>query len=230
MGCCPYTVEGMEIRTLSFTFAKGIKPGEERTIMIALNAPLVSRKDDYNEYVLLFTPRQDIGGFEHILRLPEDAELFSPREGFPAIVPTAEISRASGVMILTWRASLEADNPVVFLVRYKTPHSPILRNLAYALLSAVFFIVSLFVGKDLMRRYRRTKTLKSLSILNERERMVMAEIVKNGGIKQSVLMERLGFTKSSLSKILSRLEARGLIRKVKSGKINRLYPGDKIDS
>ncbi len=227
-GRLPYTVTGKETRMLSFTFSEAIKPGEERVIILELKAPLVSRKDGYSEYLLLFNPRQEIKDFEHILRLPVDAELFSPSESYPTVVPDAEISEVSGGLVLTWRTSLEADNPVVFLVRYKSPFYSIRRTIFIALSALVSLSLLFLVGRELRGRRQRSKVLSSLKILNERERLVIAEIVKDEGIKQRELMHLLGYTKSSLSKIISRLEARGLVKKVKSGKINRLYPGERI--
>ncbi len=227
-GDLSYTVSGKETKTLDFTFSQGIKPGEERVLIIALKAPLVTRKGDYSEYLLLFNPRREIVEFEHILRLPQDAELFSPRESFPAVVPSAEVSETSGVIILTWRTSIEADNPIVFLVRYKSQYFPIQTVIAYGLSGIILLVTLFFAGKEIRQRRQRTQILGSLKILNERERVVVAEVVKKEGIKQGELMAQLGYTKASLSKIITKLEARGLIRKVKSGKINRLYPGEKV--
>lgn len=227
-GELPYTVSGKEATKISFTFSQGIKPGEERVVMIALKAPLVSRKDDYSEYLLVINPRQDVKDFEHILRLPVGAELFSPKESFPTVIPTAEISKASGVVILAWRTSLEADHPAVFLVRYKSPYYSLLRTIAYALSAVALLAMSILGGRELRRRRQKARVLDSLKILNERERLVVAEVIRSEGIKQNELMQRLGYTKSSLSKIVSRLEARGIVKRIKSGKINRLYPGDAI--
>ncbi len=227
-GSLSYTVTGKETRTLSFTFSEAIKQGEERVLIIAIKAPLISRKEGYSEYLLLFNPRKEIEEFEHILRLPPDAELFSPRESFPTVVPLAEISETSGVIILTWRTKLEAEIPMVFLVRYKSQYFSIRSTITYGLFAIVLLLSLLFGGKELRVRRQRSQVLKSLKILNERERVVVTEIIKREGVKQSELMAQLGYTKASLSKIISKLEARGLIRKVKSGKINRLYPGERI--
>ncbi len=227
-GNLAFSVEGERTKILRITFSNPVSPGEERAIILGLKASLVSRKEDYNEYLLLFNPRQDIGDFEHVLRLPMDAQLFSPSESFPAIVPEADIAVEGGFTVLTWKRSLEADHPEVFLVRYRSDSDSILDEIAYGFLAIILLVISFLIWREVGKRRRQSTLLKSLKILNERERRVIAEIVKSEGIRQRELMERLGYTKSSLSKIVSKLEARELIKKVKSGKINRLYPGERI--
>lgn len=211
---------------IDFSFDVPVKQGEERLIIInLLTSSLVTKKEGYFEYLLVLTPKSDISDFEHVLKLPSDAELYSPKESFSLVVPEANVT---GDGTITWKVNLYANMPEVFLARYKTGASDTWRNAALVLLAACALGI-LGIGANKARtRIKQKKTLDSLSILNERERQVLEVIVKKEGMRQYELLEELGYTKASLSKILTRLEARGLVRKKKFGKVNRLYPGEKL--
>ncbi|MBI4344241.1 MAG: MarR family transcriptional regulator [Euryarchaeota archaeon] len=227
-GPLSYQVARDTYQRLSFNFSAPPRPGEERLVMIDLRAAgQIKEKEGYREYLLVFTPRQDIPEFEHLLKLPKGAELHAP-QGFQASIPAANITSQDGAPILSWRQTLVANRPEVFLVRYRGEESMGWRSL---LLPALAFLASLAVGFTVSRLlifHRKRRLVDSFKILNERERQVLEEIVKNEGIKQYELLERLGYTKSSLSKILDRLEGRGLVKRRKLGKVNRLYPGEEL--
>ena len=70
--------------------------------------------------------------------------------------------------------------------------------------------------------------MKATNILNEREKAVLALIIKNPEIKQYEIIKQLGYTKSNMSKIIKRLEFRGLVTVKKEGKIRILTLGEKM--
>jgi uncharacterized membrane protein len=221
-----YTTSDEKGLRIDFSFNVPVKQGEERLVIInLLTKSLVTQKDGYFEYLLVLTPKSDIPDFEHVLKLPSDAELYSPKESFSLIVPEGDVTEDGTI---TWRVKLYANMPEVFLARYKTESSTVWQSVIFAVL-AIAAVAAFGVAANKVRIARRKKnTIDSLSILNERERRVLEEIVKNEGIKQYELLEKLGYTKASLSKILTRLEARSLVKKKKFGKVNRLYPGEKL--
>lgn len=214
---------------IKFDFTVPVEPLEERIVVIKLQTnALIVNKDGYNEYLLVFTPRQDISKFEHILKLPKDAKLFSPKEGFDVVYPPTDLMPEYTTPTLGWKMDIKKDEPTVFLVRYKTETNNFFETVTIAALVAMALGALYYGGEKIKRRYKIIKTLKSINILNEREKMVMEAVIKKEGIKQYELLHKLGYTKASLSKIVSKLESRGLIKKKKIGKINKLYPGDKI--
>jgi len=228
-GPIAFTVSGTQVKSLDMDFPVPVGPLEERLLVLKLRSgALVTEKDGYFEYLLVFTPRQNITNFEHLLKLPKNAELFSPGESFDMVVPPAELSDAYKTPSLFWRMALPANQPVVFLVRYRAEVSSPL-DWAAPLAGALILMGGLYVaGTRAKRIYTRKKKIESLRILNENERRVVEEIARNEGIKQYELLERLGCSKASLSKILTRLEQRGLVAKKKYGKVNRLYLGEKF--
>ena len=212
---------------IDFSFDVPVKQKEERLVMIKLRTKsLVTKKDGYFEYLLVLTPKHDIPDFEHVLKLPKDARLYSPRESFSLVVPDANVTYGDGTVV--WKVGLYANVPEVFLARYRLDSSSVWPAALFIVVAlgamAVFGVVA---NRSRIAR-RRKKTLDSLSILNERERQVLEEIVRNEGIKQYELLDKLGYTKASLSKILAKLEARGLVKKKKVGKVNKLYPGEEL--
>lgn len=230
-GDLEYEVGGTRIKEITFTFSTPLGPSEDRTVTLEMASDsLVTRKEGYYEYLLVFTPRQDIPDFEHVLKLPEGIELYSPRETFEMVVPPTNLSDAFDVPSLGWQMAIGASQPTVFLVRYRAEEDSWNWGwiLVWTLAGVVLGVVAYLSGKAMKKRRDMKKVIASLKILNERERAVVEEVAKREGMKQTELLEGLGYTKASLSKILTKLEQRELIRKEKHGKINRLYLGEKV--
>ncbi len=228
-GDLEYKEERDRSLTLSFDFAPSIKPGGKRLLFISLETKSrVAWRGDYYEYLLVLTPRQDLRDFELVLKLPAGASLYAPREGFKVLVPEAEFAEGYSTPTLSWKMELKADNPEVFLVRYRAGKSNTMQAIAVALAALGALAALALIARKAMVTRQRRRALGALKILNERERRILEEIIKNDGIKQYILLEHLEYTKSSLSKILSKLQARGLIRKKKIGKINRWYFNKKL--
>ncbi len=74
----------------------------------------------------------------------------------------------------------------------------------------------------------KDQILKSLNLLNEKEKNVVEYVLNHEGCLQSDLQKEVGYTKSNLTKIIKKLEFRALIKKKNIGKINRLYLGEKV--
>lgn len=73
-------------------------------------------------------------------------------------------------------------------------------------------------------RELREERFKILSEgLDEDEKKVLTKVKEQDGISQSTLMYRTDLSKSKLSMVLSQLEKKNLITKVKKGKINNIF-------
>lgn len=62
-----------------------------------------------------------------------------------------------------------------------------------------------------------------LKALGPEERVVMEKVREQDGITQTTLMLRTDLSKTKLSFVLADLEKKGLIKKVREGKINRIH-------
>jgi hypothetical protein len=88
-----YTTSPERGMLIEFFFTSPIKPRENRVIVIKLKSgTLIRTKEGYSEYLFVFTPKTNIPNFEHVLKLPPNTELYSPRESFALVVPSANIT------------------------------------------------------------------------------------------------------------------------------------------
>ena len=213
---------------LMINFSIPIEPKEARLLMFKYRTrERIKVRGNFNEYLLVFMPKQDIENFELILKLPRDSELYSPK-GLEVVVPKANLSVLERRSVLKWKTNLQANHPQIFLVRFRSKPNFNFLVLVSLLILAAALVPAYKFGYKLWKTHQKIRRLSMLKILNERERRVLEEIIKKEGITQIELMHKLGFSKASLSKILSKLELRGLVKKKKWGKVNKLYPGEKL--
>jgi hypothetical protein len=219
-----------EDSVLYFNFSNPIQALERRTItIITEKSDSVSDKGEYFEYLLVLVPEEDIDDFELLLKLPRDSELYVPKLKLaPLIVPEAEINVREDQITINWKLSIEANDPTVFLARFKQPKNDWLYYILIGIAClALGFIIGTLIQKSFVKAKKKA-TIDRLKILNKREQDVLELIILNPGIRQNEIKHQLGYTKSSLSKITKKLISRGLIEKHKIGKINKLYQGPKL--
>ena len=70
---------------------------------------------------------------------------------------------------------------------------------------------------------RKKRLEEKIEILKEDEQKIMKLIIENEGIDQRDIVRITGFSKTKVSKILSELEKRGVIRKEQVGRRNKIY-------
>lgn len=230
-GNLQYEIEKGTKTNIVFRFSSQLKSGEKRTVIIELETVgLLKNAGNYFEYLLVFTPKQNISGFEHLLKLPKGAKLYSP-EQFAVVFPEAEVGEMNGAVTVKWNANIAAGEPQAFLARFRTETTDWNSIVEIIAIIAAAGILGRQIAAFL-KKYSSKKTensiINSLKLLNENERPVVESIVRTPGIKQNELREILNFKKSALSKIISRLEARNILERKKSGKINRIYPGERL--
>ncbi len=63
-----------------------------------------------------------------------------------------------------------------------------------------------------------------LEALPEAEAAVLRPVLESPGISQPEVVHRSGYSKALVSQVLSGLEGRGLVHRVKDGKLYRVYP------
>ena len=145
------------------------------------------------------------------------------------IVPDATVSETSDNIVLEWQSTLTKDTPSIFLVRFAQETGVNYWKWTAILLLTIVFGAGLGIGAQHVYAYRKQqKALKATNILNEREKAVLELIIKNPEMKQYEIVKQLGYTKSNMSKIIKRLEFRGLVAVKKEGKIRILTLGEKM--
>ncbi|WP_292460720.1 winged helix-turn-helix transcriptional regulator [Methanothermococcus sp.] len=83
--------------------------------------------------------------------------------------------------------------------------------------------------KNTINEYEKTKGEILMNILTEEEKMIIKLIREYKEITQKEIVELTGLTKPKVSRIVSDLEGRGIIKKIKIGRINKLTLSDKLN-
>ena len=67
--------------------------------------------------------------------------------------------------------------------------------------------------------------------LTENEKEIVEIVNTNEGISQNDILNFLpNLTKSNLSKIISKLNSKRILKRIRVGKINKIYLGDKLEN
>ncbi|PIN79095.1 hypothetical protein COV16_05085 [Candidatus Woesearchaeota archaeon CG10_big_fil_rev_8_21_14_0_10_34_8] len=217
--------EQADKQEVDFSFTTPIDSSETRVLTINTRTYNIVHKEGYFEYLLVIVPAKDINYFTHILKLSNDVNLNAES----IIIPDAVIEETEEYILIEWNTDLKADNPTVFLTRFDQKQGiNWWKWTAIVLISVILGIVLGITSNKLYIKYKQKKALKATNILNVREKAVLDHIIKNPSIKQYELVRALGYTKSNMSKILKRLEFRGLVKVKKYGKVRVLEVGDKL--
>ncbi len=228
-----YTItEEEKDKKISFIFSISVQPDEKRVVTLETTTHNVVQKEGYFEYLLVIVPSTDIENFIHIIKLDKDVELYNTAKGEGVdyfIVPDATVSETAENIVIQWQSTLTKDTPAIFLVRFAQETGINYWKWTAILLLTLILGIGLGIGAQHVYVYRKQqKALKATNILNEREKAVLALIIKNPEIKQYEVIKQLGYTKSNMSKIIKRLEFRGLVSVKKEGKIRLLSLGEKM--
>lgn len=236
-GELPYIVDAkgrLEIQNVS-AGPPGNSPNEERKeVEIGMaSKERVAMKGPVLEYVLVFAPMQNNTAFEHVLKLPAGSSI-------AMVVPQAKIleEENNGRRSVYWKTDAVAagrPGPEVFLVRFERKQDGFesSRLWEYAVAAIVLLVAGFAAGRlsfAAFKAYKKRKLVSSLGLLDEKEEKTLSLVVEagTGGILQSQLLKGTQYTKSNLSKIVSRLASRGLLAKKRNGKIQKITPGPNL--
>ncbi len=194
----------------------------------------VAIKGSVLEYVLVFAPamQNNTASFEHVLKLPAGSSI-------AMVVPQAKIlEEENGRRSVYWKADATAGRPgpEVFLARFERKQEGLVepsRLLGYLVAAIVLLVAGFAAGRlsfAAFRAYKKRKLVASLGLLDEKEEKTLSLVVEAGagGILQNQLLKGTQYTKSNLSKIVSRLASRGLLAKKRNGKIQKITPGPNL--
>jgi len=199
------------------------KKGNERTVKFAVPKNTKTLHIDFVAKDLVFT-RDSIHGFFASLQPPRARnvriEIFLPK-GFAVyrdvIYPEGYETLTDGERIyLRW----EFERPEEFMISFKfysiyTDYSlAIFVVMVFSLLAVTAYLVSYYrkrVKGEFLRGFSEDE-IKVLNILSERKVCM-----------QNRLEKELGFSRAKMTRIVKRLEGKGLLEKEKVGRTNRIY-------
>ena len=194
-----------------------LEENEERIVLIKIKTKeIISKKEDFTEYVYIHSLNNFNAITKHNVILPENSELIET-------LPASKEQLLDNRMIIIWD---ETDN--VYIIRYREKEQLFLPYVLAGITIAVFiFFGRWYVNKNKQEREKKGM-LNSLKLLNEKEKEIVKLIIESPGITQYKIMEHHKITKSNLSKIIKKLSFNGIIEKRDIGRINKLYPGEKL--
>ena len=155
--------------------------------------------------------------------LPEGKILPESQEILPYYPENAQIGGTGRRVIVEWNLNKpELGNRINFTINYESTLSKSL-----AVIITVVVLLILIVVVFFYYRSRQTKAETVISILKEDEKKVIDVIRAHGGsCKQKDIVKETDFSKAKVSRIVTLLEERGLLRKDRKGRTNKVFLSD----
>ncbi len=105
---------------------------------------------------------------------------------------------------------------------------PLMKFMYFSMISPVIAVAMLFLllydGEKRVDKKKDRKTFTIPEGLSDDEKRVVEILIKHNGIAfQKDIVKESGFSKAKVSRILDRLEYRGIIERKRSGNVNVVY-------
>ncbi|TAL57784.1 MAG: MarR family transcriptional regulator, partial [Nanoarchaeota archaeon] len=208
-------------------FSRPVLAGEQRTIILNAKSRNLVTDKGFFEYVWNVGIGQPVK-LENVVILPEGSK--SIKATPQAIIDNERPS-------VTWNFNQFSNG--IFLLTYEnneTNFAPIFAVLGIAVTVccvAAFFIFRKKIPQAKQERAAepiqdKEKLLEKVDLMNVKEKQVLQIIIEKGEANQYELRAKFNLTKSNLSKIVKSLEMKGLVKRERHGKINRLLPGERL--
>jgi len=221
---------------------ESLRSGENATILYEFHDPAaISSFNNTYTLVASYPVLANVKSFSLVLMLPEGAGLLEPDVD---VVPAPSLITSDGRrIILEWRASNPTDFRIFVRYAFLLPQAnnetstpvtattlaepPLLEQERLLLfLSALLLLI--FTALLALRLMERRGIEERIDILKEDEQLILKLVAQEDGIEQREIQRRTDFSKTKVSKILAELEKRGVIRKVSTGKKNKVYLTQKL--
>ncbi len=195
---------------------------EKRTLELTFEtADFVRTVDTKNLFSLDLSLSQSIDQATASVKLPEGYALTNTSL-IPATFPSAGSIVSDGRrIIVNWDVvNLTAEQPF----KFQTLYEPIKSQFPLALVSVgiLSFLVLGGVGFFFYRRIKKPKEV-ILSVLDDFERRVIEVITTAGGeINQRKVVQETDLSKAKVSRVVKRLQERGLLEVTRLGRTNKL--------
>jgi len=187
---------------------------------------LVARSDSKQIFNYKVSIAEQTRSFKFGFRLPEGMVLVEPAKD--AYLPANAVLGTTGRRVtLDWDMRPELGQSHIFFVRYEPPFGfpvPVSFDYLYVVLAVVIALIAYFW----IRAKKSTRTEAIISVLNQDERKVLEAIADIGEkCKQRDVVKKTAFSKAKVSRILTALEKRGIIKKEQLGRTNRIILKEK---
>lgn len=186
---------------------------------------------DNNNFLLNLPIEYNTNNFKITVILPEEATLRKPiRDSSGSIYPRPDQATTDGrSLIFIWeKTDAKPGDEAPILIMYKTKNRYLVPGIIIA--AAVIFSLSpLFIRRRSAKKKNKKKNSnnkepKMLNHLKDDEQQIVRILKqRKGSCEQGTLRVVTGFSKASLSRLISELEARKIVYKEKRGKKNLIF-------
>ncbi len=206
--------------SISSRLRKPLEPGDSYALTFEFDTSgYVNAYPDFSEFSIVLRLPRNTESFNMKLKLPEGALLPRPlKEPLRTsdVIPLPDNTYSDGKsVIFEWRRSDVKEFSVY--VKY-LPKSAGQRNygrIILAILAASALLLAFYLW--------RKREVEKIEYLKEDEQLVIRSIMNEEGIAQKKIQQLTNFSKAKVSKIISDLESRNVVRKEKFGRRNKLY-------
>ncbi|MDP6627834.1 MAG: hypothetical protein QGG50_08020 [Methanopyri archaeon] len=222
-----------------------IEPTERRTLSLEFDMEAnkggpVKRVNSTYTYSMRLKPHRPIEDFRLRVRLPPGyvlpASLDRAGQGTSLMYPEGSVETDGRTLIMAWtRRNLDPQTTLEFSVAFEKPvirgSCPPAVDTGYTVQTLlVIFMFGFTIGYVVKRFFMapRTETMEGnifelFPSLSEEEGDVVRAIARAGNtMMQSDLTRELDYSKSKISRTITALESRNIIRKEHIGKVNRI--------
>ncbi|UCE09372.1 MAG: hypothetical protein JSW61_10390 [Candidatus Thorarchaeota archaeon] len=181
-------------------------------------------------------PTSTLGNFTFIVSLPSTA-ILSQQSAVP-VYPTSDFNWTDGTSLsFSWFTSeLQPGQERVYIVKYQLELTSMTSS-AFTVEILLFTLAGVALGSVLtigvpkaIRRLRMIGPVRVAGITQEEE--VLLDVIrrKGGSCAQKELYTEFDMSQSRVSLTLTNLEQRGLIRRIREGRVNMVYIVESSDS
>jgi len=198
-----------------------------------LQSPLVVAQDASRlrgDFIFYVRPLSVFANFTFTAVLPPFASLSA--DSVVPLFPDSESNFTDGhSLIFVWEVPLlQSGQERVFIVKYQLPNtsavqaqSSLLGSLLYGALGVVAGLALALGGPRVIERLRRLGAVRYVGVTAEEEEVLATIREKGGSCTQKELYSQFDMSQSKMSLILTNLEQRGLIRRLKEGRENVVH-------
>jgi hypothetical protein len=200
-----------------------MKESERTTIAIQYDSNSVSKRDSYFLFADSFKLPQDAKTVSILIKLPEGTGLREPTED--SYSPTGALIGSDGRRpIINWvKYDLKADERFDVSIAFEK-----IGESTGSFPPEIFIIIILisFSGLGIFYQfYWKGKNIRLiLPVLKKDEKKIFDTIMKHGnGVNQKIIVKDSGYSKAKVSKVLSSLKERRLVKLERIGRSNKVY-------
>jgi uncharacterized membrane protein len=178
-------------------------------------------------FILYIRPLNTFRNFTLMTILPECALL--SQESVSPLFPDADSNSTDGRSLkFIWNIDiLQPGQEKVFIIKYQIPNlfstpteAVIAGGVVFGIIGLISGILLMYLGPLALRRVREMKQVRIVGVTSEEEEVLDIIRRKGGSCNQKELYTQLNMSQSKVSIILGNLEERGLVTRVRDGRVN----------